>query len=179
MLFNDDGMAETVFIDFEGMEGGGYPLEVGSMGSSRFVRDDSETMHNLASVGAARSETDIRYIVQGWSNENLAADTGRSGNVIVIDAFADVSGEKNPPILYTYVTMETTEVNTLAPAGTLPGPLSAPEEWAEYGEATGNEGAIGGEGAVSAQVFRGDEAGGEVTTIKMGQFNQSFEPPTF
>ncbi len=155
VFFNDKSQAETVFIDFQGMENGGLPMEVESMGTSRFLWDDAEAMNQLAIVGAVGETDDIRYLVQPWSSPSLADTTGRSGNVIVIDAFLDSIETENPPILYTFVTMEAAEVNTLSPAGTLPGPLSAREEWAEYAEIPEDE--------MTPIVFEGGPAQGEWT----------------
>lgn len=142
--FDANGLSERVEIDFEALPNNGLEIETSeleivdeTMGMSQFLRNDAVPLFNTSYDHSAHSPYPQFWVAQHYS-ESLAADSGRSGNVLVLDRLigSDPVGP-GPYVLVsnTSVAMEAFEVNEIVATGSKPGILSSEEEWgAEYGE---------------------------------------------
>lgn len=136
VLFNDAGSAETIEADFRHLEMGGLPIN-DNVGESRFVPDDGEVVGPNSGASDFRA-TDGWYIATAWHSQELAAETGRSGNVVVIDGLNYFGIDLSTQFTHTMISMETFEVNELIPNDEFMGAHTPLEEWEAYsGETMG------------------------------------------
>lgn len=129
VAFNEDGIAEAIEIDFKHLPEGGLSLEEADLGTSRFLRDDA-TQGPLLRTGLHRADHG-NYTFVAWHSPSLQQDTGRSGNVIVMDNFG--IGAEGPMaeqvIHHTILSMETFEETKLQPTGSELGPDDSYDTW--------------------------------------------------
>ena len=131
--FTED-IADQVEVDLSGSADGALPDGSADVGQSRFLPDDATLIVSFrgGDDGAARS-----YDLSIHSSESLATDTGRSGNVMVLDieqTAADGPGSGLGYISAT-VAMETAEVQEVIPTGAPAVIGDSVDDWqAAYGE---------------------------------------------
>ncbi len=135
--FDANGSAEYIEIDFSALPGGGLDLTSESAGSSRFVPTDAEF---FMAEGSGRYALHSGLFLKQYKSTQLAAATGRSGNLIVVDDFTlGPDGLAGPFIIErTYVSLETWEVNPVTATGRRPGIGDTQATWsAAYGAIQG------------------------------------------
>lgn len=130
VLFNNEGIAETVESDFRHLETGGLPIG-GDVGQSRFVPDDAKVVGPSAPVSEYRA-TDGWYFSNAWHSPELANETSRSGNVVVTDGLNYFGTDLTIQFTHTMVSMETFEIHELTPNGEFMGAHTPLEEWEAY-----------------------------------------------
>lgn len=115
--FSNDGIAENIEVDLTHLPGGGLPEEEADAGNSRFLPDDSVSVVTFR-VGAFQFEFD-QFELASWQSPTLAGDTGRSGNVLVVDEHGVLGDgmEDVPPFTRAMISMETAEVQEVVPQG--------------------------------------------------------------
>lgn len=144
--FDANGLAERIEIDFEALPNNGLEIDVDaeelqivdeSMGMSQFLRDDAATQFSTQFSNSAPTPYPEFHLAQHYS-ETLAADSGRSGNVLVVDTLLGLDPAGPGPYIVvanTSVAMEAFEINEIVPTGNKPGILNDASEWEEeYGE---------------------------------------------
>lgn len=135
VAWDANGHAHRIGIDYSAIEGGGLPYDPGLLGQSQFLPNDA--VINLAgfTTNLQIGETGF-YVAQHLSDE-VQTETGRSGNILVVDEKMTPGDgpNNNPNFTRTSVAMEAFEVNAIDPLGSLPGISSPMSEWeAEFGE---------------------------------------------
>jgi hypothetical protein len=131
--FDANGFAEYIEIDFTSLPGGGLDFTVETAGTSRFVPTDAEFLY---AEGNGRYALHSGLNVKQYKSASLAAATGRSGNLVVVDDFDfGPKGLAGPLIIErTYISLETWEVNPVTAMGRRPGIGDTLATWeAAYG----------------------------------------------
>lgn len=138
VLFNDQGIAQTIEIDFSPLPNEGLPAEE-EIGQSRFVPDEAvSTM--FATVGSYRGDEN-HYGVNTWHSANLASAIGIPGYVVVMDRLTYAGPDLGVLIQNTMVSLQIEEVNTLSPSDSFMGAHTPLAEWEAYsGETMGSFG---------------------------------------
>lgn len=131
--FTDD-IADLIEVDLSGFADGALPEESADVGQSRFLPDDATPIASFSGGdnGAARS-----YDVTVHSSESLAVDTGRTGNVLVLDIEQTAADGPNAVLGYISATvaMESSEVQEVVPVGAPAVIGDTVDDWqAAYGE---------------------------------------------
>lgn len=132
VLFNDAEIAETIEADFRHLETGGLPME-GDVGVSRFVPDDGEQVGPGSQLSDYRA-TDGWYVATAWHSAELAEESGRSGNVVVVDGINYFGIDLGTQFTHTMVSMETFEVNEMMPNDQFMGAHTPLDEWEAYAD---------------------------------------------
>ena len=138
VAWDANGYAHRIANDYSAIAGGGLPFEPGLLGQSQFLPTD-------ASINAAGDLTNLHvgdtgfYIAQHHS-ESVRTQTGRSGNILVVDQRQiPGDGPNNPNFTRTSIAMEAFEVNPIVPTGQLPTMESGPIWQTVFGDSWGTQ----------------------------------------
>ncbi len=139
VAWDANGYAHRIANDYSAISGGGLPFEPGLLGQSQFLPSDAviNTAGDLTNMQVG--ETGF-YIAQHHSDA-VQSETGRSGNILVVDERAiPGDGPNNPNFTRTSIAMEAWEVNPIVPTGQLPTIESDWQQWqAVFGESRGTQ----------------------------------------
>lgn len=139
VAWDANGYAHRIANDYSAIAGGGLLFEPGLLGQSQFLPNDAviNTAGNMTNMQVGQTGF---YIAQHHS-DNVQRETGRSGNVLVVDQQAiPGDGPNNPNFTRTSVAMEAFEVNPIVPTGQLPTIQSGGQQWeAVFGESWGTQ----------------------------------------
>ncbi len=132
--FTDDH-ADLVEVDLTGFPDGGLNDEDVRVGESRFQPDDARPLRSF--TGGALRYGGEEFQLATYGSESLADRTGRTGNVMVMEARPTPGDGPSPPWVYTHATvaMESDDVNEVRPGGS-GATIGAPIDWwfDAYGE---------------------------------------------
>lgn len=138
--FDVNGHAEYIEIDFTALPGGGLTFTGEVAGESQFVPADAVHTGEAAGAGLPIDNSRSAFYIKHYHSDALARDTGRSGNVIVVDEHKWVESyiQGDRIIERTYITVETYEVNPIAGTNERPGMLHMLHQWeSAYGNVMG------------------------------------------
>jgi hypothetical protein len=129
-----DSHADHIEVDLTFLREGGLPEEEMNVGDSRFLPGDAIPLAT-ASGGNLQFEHEA-YDFRTWHSPSLASDTGRTGNILVMDAHGEAGDGMTaaPPYTRATISMESFEIQPVTPSGKA-AVLGAPlEAWvAAYG----------------------------------------------
>ena len=135
--FDANDIADSIVIDFTTMPGGGLEFSEDGLGVSRFIPGDAR---DYAFPGYGGILYNSLVYMKQYSSEYVAARTGGSGNVVIVDEYGP--GPDGPYMgmifLRTFIALETDDVNVVRGTNLKPGIGDALALWeAEYGEIMG------------------------------------------
>lgn len=135
--WDENGASQLIEIDFSALPDNGLAYTLDEAGQSRFIRDDAQMNFGAEFIHLHGADRPDFYLAE-YHSPSLATDTGRSGNVLVmdqVDGRDPLDPEPHVIISRTHVSMEAFEVVPITPTGNKPGVLDATDVWeAEYGD---------------------------------------------
>lgn len=126
VAFDEELRARLIVGDFNQLAGGGIEFNENDIGQSQYIPADAVagTVFLLGGLSGG-------YGLGSWHSPTIAAATGGSGHIVVLDRF-----ERESYILAhfkeTTITLETPDVNPVHPTGEHLGPHSSEAEWEAY-----------------------------------------------
>ncbi len=163
--FTESG-ADHAEVDFTHLPDGGVTEEEADVGNSRFLLDDAVMSGQV--VGGRLQFNHAGYYLTTWHSEALAAETGRTGNVLVLDEFT-VQGDGPgipAPFSRATISMEAFDEHEVQPHGegaTLGTSLES--WWDAYGQGNASQRASHVANPPVEQLFLGTNQGGFVVEI--------------
>lgn len=129
VAYNDEWHSETIVGDFNQLPDGGIEFDSSEIGISQFVPDDG-VAGSVFQFGFYLTPAGF-YGLRSWHSAQLAADTGGTGIITVLDRIVSQS----PGIAHfkeTMITFTSEDVHPVTPTGEHIGPHSPREEWQAY-----------------------------------------------
>lgn len=138
--FDGNGHADYIEIDFTALPGGGLAFTTDNAGMSQFIPVDAVHTGEAAGAGLPIDNSRSAFFIKHYHSDALAWNTGRSGNVIVVDEnkWTQSYIQGGRIIERTYITLETYEVNPIVGTGERPGMFDMLHQWeGAYGSVMG------------------------------------------
>lgn len=137
VAWDANGYAHRIANDYSAIPGG-LPFAAGQLGQSQFLPNDASI--NAAGDISNMQVGDSGYYIAQHHSPGARANTGRSGNILVVDQrMIPGDGPNNPNFTRTSIAMEAYEVNPIVPTGELPTMESGPVWQTVFGDSWGTQ----------------------------------------
>ena len=129
VAYDEDWRAETIVGDFNHLAGGGITFDESEIGQSQYVPADAVS-GAVFQFGLYLMQTGF-YGLRSWQSPQLAANTGGSSTITVLDRIVSES-PGSAHFKETMITTSSEEVHSIVPTGEHIGPHSDREDWIAY-----------------------------------------------